>query len=234
MTSLGFDTIVIHNHWYDNDSLSELLNTFSYYGIKNFIFLSDFDFSLNSLSVENEKLNNFKARFSKASLPRGVFCKAFYNLSIDKGSAFNKDIKRVYSVRKYRSLFVNLPLFTETNHELIAQDINHLIYRQKAFPVFSHFDGIINTTSKEFYSKLIKNTSVGFAMDINYIFDPNNASVILDMIKSKALIVPMIAHHNSNYVGVLNEAEFFMEKIGKKNYYQLCTQMRKCATKFDC
>ena len=109
-----------------------------------------------------------------------------------------------------------------------------IIYRQKSFPVFSAFDSIMNTASKEFSLKLIKNTNVGFAFDVNYLFDPKNLNLVNELINMRTMVLPTVSHNISNYAEILKSADFFMEKIGKKEYYQLCSQIRRCASKFDC
>ncbi len=233
LTSLGFDTVLIHNRRYTDDELEQLFSLFSQYDVKNFIFLCDFDFEVDAITIERQRTIDFLDR-AESMAPRGVHIKAFYNVIASNGFAFNKDIKRIYANKKYRSLFVGLPLFTDNSFDAIAHDLNNLIYRQKTFSVFTCFDGVINTASQEFCQKLIKNSNVGFGFDLNYMLDPKNLPLIFDLLNSRTLLLPMISHDISNYVGVIKSAEHTMEEIGKKNYYQLCSQIHKCASRFDC
>ena len=233
LTSLGFDTVLIHNRRYTDGELEQLFSLFSQYDVKNFIFLCDFDFALDSITIERQRTLDFLER-AAVMAPRGVYVKAFYNVIANGGFAFNKDIKRIYANKKRRSLFVGLPLFTDNSFDVIAHDLNNLIYRQKTFPVFTGFDGVLNTASPEFCRKLIKNGNVGFGFDLNYLFDPKNAKLLFELLESRVLFLPMISHDISNYVGVIKSAEYIMEEIGKKSYYQLCSQIRKCASRFDC
>ena len=233
LTSLGFDTIVVNNREYDNENLCLLLDLFCKCGIKNFIFLSDFDLERNSFRLEHDKIIDFKNRISTV-VPYTIHPKVFFNLYVTNGFSSNKDIKRCYSVKKNRFLFAQLPMFTDINFDLIAHDLNNLMYRQKSFPVFSSFDTILNTASDDFCKKLINNKNIGFCFDINYIFDPKNVELFSSVLNSKAFILPMISHNISNYAGILKSAEFFMGIYGNSNYHKLCSLINKCASKFYC
>ncbi len=233
LTSLGFDTVIINNCDYDSQSLTFLFELLSKSDVKNFVFASDFDFAQNSFSLENQKIDNFKSYLKNISF-RGIHQKVFYNLILSQGSIFNDEFKRVYAVKKYNSLFITLPLFTHTYYESLATDINHMIYRHKAFPVIMNFDKILDTASEDFCDMLINTSQMGFGLDVNYIFAPAKLTHIEKLLRKGSLIFPTISHHASNYVGIMNEAEAFMENIGKRNYYQLCTQIRRCAAKFNC
>ena len=158
----------------------------------------------------------------------------FRSVSVVGGFSLNKDLQRFYAIKKQKSLFAELPLFTDNGFDNIAYDLNNLIYRKKSFAVFTSFDTVINTASKDFTEKLISNNKIGFSLDINFMINPNNASLLLELVESRAMILPAISHDLSNYAGVLNSAEFLVEIIGKKKYYQLISQINKCASKFDC
>lgn len=233
LTSLGFDTVIINNGDYDSQSLAFLFELLSKSDIKNFVFASDFDLSQNSFSLENQKINNFKAYLKNISF-RGIHNKVFYNLIFSQGATFNDEFKRLYAVKKYNSLFITLPIFTDTFYESLAADINHMIYRHKAFPVILNFDKILDTASEDFCDMLINTSHIGFGLDVNYIFDPAKLRYIDKLLCKGSMIIPTICHHMSNYVGIMNEAESFMENIGKRKYYQLCAQIRRCAAKFNC
>ena len=67
LTSLGFDTIVVNNRQYDDDDLCLLFDLFCACGIKNFIFLSDFNFENDSFSIERDKIISFKNKVSSVT-----------------------------------------------------------------------------------------------------------------------------------------------------------------------
>jgi hypothetical protein len=165
---------------------------------------------------------------------RGVNVKVFYNLLLERGAAFNKDIKRLYADKKHSSLFVSLPLMLDRNYDAIANDVNHLLYRRKAFPVFTDFNMTLETSSYDFCTKLLSSIKAGFCFDVNYLFDPKNVKLAETMLASGARLIPTISHDLSNYVGIMNEADFFMEKIGKSSYYRLCSLITGCSIRVGC
>ena len=234
LTSLGFDAVIINNGDRNVQGLTFLFELLSKSDIKNFVFASDFDFAQNSFSLENQKINNFKAKLKNISSSGGLHHKVFYNLILTQGSVFNDEFKRIYAAKKYNSFFVTLPLFTHTAYDSLATDINQMIYRHKAFPVILNFDKILDTASVDFCDMLINTSQFGFGLDINYIFDPAKRAYIEKFLRKGSLIFPTISHDISNYVGIMNEAEAFMKNMGRRNYYQLCTQIRRCTGKFNC
>ena len=233
LASLGFDTIIVNNRRYDEESLSELFNLLFPFGVNKFIFLLDFDLSLDSFSVQFEKIQRFAKIVSNIS-PRGARSKIFYNLILDKGSSFNPEFNRLYSVKKARSLFLSLPLFTDTNYEVIAQDLNNMIYRMNAFPLITNFDMVVETSANIFWQKLLSVSNLGVSVDINYLFDPEKLGFAEALILNKTPLIPSVSRDIANYVGIVNEAEFFFEKIGKKKYYSICSQISRCSSKFGC
>lgn len=233
IASLGFDSIIVNNNRFDDENLSRLYEVFVPCGIKNFIFLFDFNISINSISLTFEKIKNFKNHLSNLS-PRGIHNKVFCNLIFDKGSSFNPYLNRLFAVKKNKSVFISLPLFTDLNYESIAQDLNNLVYRLKSFSILSNFDMVVETSSFEFSQKLLGVPNIGTCLDINYLFDPQKLEIANSLIKSKALFIPSVSRDILNYVGIMNEADFFLEMIGKKNYYTLCSHILKCSSKIGC
>ena len=128
MTSLGFDTVLVNNRIYDEDGILQLFNTLSVYDVRNFIFLSNFDITVNSFSLESEKIKGFKAFLSKLA-PRGIHTYVYYNTFFDKGLVHNKDFNRLYALKKKSSLFINMPLLSKAVYEELAADINYMMYR---------------------------------------------------------------------------------------------------------
>ena len=231
LTFLGFDTIIVNNQLYDDQSLCALSSLFTSIGVNKFIYLSPFEFSKNSFSIEFLKINSFKNNLKKIS-KRGVRSSVFYNLIPERGSVFNPDFKRIYALKKFNSLFIELPMFLDNEYDNLATDINYLLYRHKAFTVVSNFDKILETSSPELCKKLLSVPNLAFALDVNFLFDPKNTDTVKTLLDSNCLILPSITHHISNYVGIINEAEFLMEIIGKRDYYLLCSKIRKCSEKF--
>ena len=229
--SLGFDTIVVNNYVYDDESLSSLFELFFKYDVSNFIFLCDFKLSEDSFSIVSERISDFAARLKKLSL-RGVHCKVFYNLILERGSAYNPSFKRLYASRRHNSLFMQFPLFLDNQYESLATDINYILYRRRSSTVISNFDKVLETSSNELSRKLLAVPGLSAAFDINYLFDPKNIDTVRFLLKNNCLLLPTVSHHISNYVGIVNEAQAALDLLGKNDYYYLCNRIRKCSVNF--
>lgn len=231
LKSLGFNALVVNNGLYDDADISSLMSLFSSVGIDNFIFLSNFSLSNDSFSLESSKISRFKVVLKKIS-SRGIHCKVFYNLNLERGSAFNKNFKRLYTSKKCNSLFADLPLFLDDQYDALATDVNHIIYRRKSLLLISNFDKVIKTSSLDLCQKLLSAANIGVVLDINYIFDPQNMEIIKLLIKNNCYILPSITHHISNYVGIMNENEAFLKTLSSNDYTGFCNCIRKCSDKF--
>jgi len=230
MFSLFFDTIVIDNHSYDSDSISRTFENFSTYGIQNFIFLVDFDFTKHPISFQKEKIESLKSKLANLRY-RGIRTYVFNNLAFDKGVTFNKNLPKIYASRKSQSLFLDLDLKSSIDYNVLAQDINRLIYTKKTFPIFSNFDSIIEYSQQTEYKKLLSNQNFGFAFDLNYLFAPEKSNILSKIIESHSMILPTISNSVSNYISCIKDAEFLVQRIGKQNYSALCYQIQRCSSK---
>jgi hypothetical protein len=227
--SIGFDTLIINNRYYSEDDLSELFELFVPLGIKNFLFLFEFDLANTSFLRVNKKISLLKQLLSTLT-PRGVHSSVKLELVFDSGAPFNSDLSRLYASRSGRSLFVALPIFPQTDDNVFATDLNRLLYRSGSFPIFTSFQNITETASTEFTSKLIS-TGAGFGFDLNYLLRTDRPELIQNLISNNTLILPMISHQLTNYVGIVNEISYFKEIYSKNEYYKLCSQINRCSSK---
>lgn len=232
LSYLGFDTVIVDNGLYDSASLSVVFEKFAQYGVKKFVFLSDFSLANNSFSLENIKLRNF-ADSLDSICPRGVRGKVFYNLLLDSGSAFNPEFKRLYAVKKHSSVFCSLPYMLESSYEDISKDMNNMLYRHKAFPIFSNFDKVLATSSPDACYKLLNDIKAGFCFDIGYLLDPSNIDTVKMILKNNSNVILKISKNISEYECLLQHMDIFMENIGKQNYYKLCHDISKCCDKIS-
>lgn len=231
MTSLYFDTLIIHNREYDDIALKHTLELFSGYGIKNFIFLADFDFSRNSISLQKEKIKAFKERLSSITI-RGVHCFVFNNMMFEKDVTLNKEFSRLYASKKKHSMFLSLSLGSLTDYDYFARDINAMLYTYKSFPLITHFDSVLEYSSDNDYLKLLKNQNIGFGFDLNYLLNPDKINILNELISNKAMVIPIISGNISSYLSVMKDTEFLIERIGNNNYKALCYQIQNCSLKF--
>lgn len=229
--SLGFDTLIIS---YDRSRFSDFKNLMEHFyslGIKNFIFIFDYDPTRDTLVQFSEKFNGVK-KYCSQFASRRMKIKCAFNLNICRGAAFNSSVTKLYADKSSKSIFVGMPIFTDRVYDSFATDINHLLYRKSAFTVFSFFDLIIETAGRPFCKKFITNPHIGITLDVNYLFNPKNQDVFNEILKSNCLLIPTVSGDISNYAGVGASAEYALNLYGKNKYYKLCSQINKCSVKF--
>lgn len=229
LTSLGFDTLVVHADRFYSD-IHQALDAFYALGIKNFLFVFDYDPLYDSISIIKSKLNNFKILCANTSSHR-IKLKCALNLHISQGAAFNDSLTRLYCKKSSKTLLVSLPLFTNSNYDPIALDINHLLYKKSVFPIFTSFEKIVESSSIEFCSKFINNSKIAISIDLNYLFNPQKEEIYTKILHSNSLILPSISKDMATYAGILSLAEFDIKKYGKKSYYGICSQINKASSK---
>ena len=229
LSSLGFDTIIVHADKISSN-IEHAYNIFYEIGIKKVLLLFNYDPLCDSITLIKSRANEFKSLCSKYAYRR-IKIKCALNLHITEGSVFNDSINRIYCNKSFKTIFVSLPLFTETRYQPIALDINNLLYKKKAFPVFTSFEKIIETSSLDFCSKFINNSRMGLTVDLNYLLNPQKDKLFNLFLTSNSLIIPTISQNMANYAGILPSADFALNKYGKKEYYKLCSQINKASLK---
>jgi len=227
--SIGFDTLIINNRFYSEDDLSELFELFVPLGIKKFVFLFEFDLANTNLLRVNNKISALEALLSTIT-PRGVHTTVKPELIFDSGVSSNSGISKLYASRSKRSLFVELPIFPQSDDNGFATDLNRLIYRSNSFPIFTSFQNITETAPTDFTARLLSTPS-GFGFDLNYLLRTDRQKLTRTLIVNNALILPIVSHELANYVGIVNEISYFKETYGKNEYYKLCSQINRCSIK---
>lgn len=230
MQDLGFDILIVDNRQYSDHAVSALFNLFAPLGIKKFIFLCDFDFTRDSFSVALDKISRFKERLKALTpeRPAGIHSYVKLELQFDIGAVHNPQLSRLYASRSQKSLFVSLPIFINASDNAFASDLNRLLYRSDAFPIFTEAQNIAETAPSDFYSRLLS-TGAGFAFDLNYLLRTEEPRPIKNIISNNILILPMISHELENYVSIEKHIAYFQECLTKSDYYRLCTQINRCA-----
>ena len=233
MFSPCFNTLIIHNYNYSENSLKQTFDLFSKCGVSEFIFLFDLDFAKHSVRYQKEKLKEFKILLDNIR-PRGIHTYVFHNLAFDKGVTFNKDLPKAYTSRKSPAVFLSIDLLTSTSYDNLSQDINRLLYTHKTFSFITHFDSVIEYTDGldgNGYARLISNQSFGFGFDLNYLFDSDKSGVLAKLISSNALFIPTISGDVSNYISFPKDFEYLTKHSGNDDYAALCRNVQKCALK---
>ena len=228
--SLGFDTLLISYDRLHFSAFKDLVEYFFELGIKDFIFIFDYIPTLDSISLFSRKFANLKSYCSDFRF-RGMKIKCAFNLNICQGAAFNDSISRIFANKNNKTIFLSLPIFTDTVYDSFARDINHLLYKEHAFPIFTFFDANIETSGRDFCKKFILNSNIGISLDINYIFSPKNHDIVSEILKSNCFILPSVSAEISNYAGVAASIEYFLDSCGKNNYFKLCSLINRCSDK---
>ena len=231
LTSLGFDTLVVHANRFYSD-IPQTLEAFYALGIKTFLFVFDYDPLYDSIPIIKSKMSEFKKHFANIAL-RKFKIKCAINLHISHGAAFNDSITQLYYNKSSKAIFISLPLFTDANYDPISLDINHILYKKSALPIFTSFDKIVESSSIEFCSKFINNPRICISTDINYLFNPQKEIFFNKILTSNTLILPSISYNLSNYAGIMAATDFAIDKYGKKAYFNLCSQINKASTKIS-
>jgi hypothetical protein len=222
MISLGFDTMIIDNVHYSDSDLSALFDLLVPLDIKNFVFIHDFNFCVDNLSLTIDKFKSYSRHLSTIS-PRNTHIKVSANLPLIDNAVENPDLKRLRVSNKYNPIFVSIPIFQDFSDNRFATELNKLLYRKNLFPIFTSYEHQIKSSDSEFIYKLLQVKNCGFAIDINFLFDAKNLEFFKFLLEHNIHILPSISHSLGNYAGVLKSAEHLVSVIGKSEYYQLCS-----------
>ena len=123
----------------------------------------------------------------------------------------------------------------ESNYDNISKDMNKILYRHKAFPIFANFDTVLNTSDHDFCCKLLRDIKAGFCLDINFMFDKANFPIMNKVLEYNTYILPKVSRELLEYENLDEMFGKFMVNIGKQNYYnKICHCMTKCAAKINC
>ncbi len=226
MTSLGFDTLVINNKLIDETDLINLFEIFAPLDIRNFVFLYELDLATDNITFQLDKSKEIKKRILNIS-PRGTHIKTAHSISFAYGLSQNPVCSRFRISRKSHATFISIPMFPDVSSNKFAIELNRILYRKNIFPIFNSFESIIKTSPCTFYSKLLSLSNAGFVFDINYLVDPTSKDIVNLILDRNIHILPSISCDISNYIGISKQSQYFLELVGKKDYYSLCSQINK-------
>lgn len=229
MLSLGFDTLIIDNIHYSDRELYELFEFFTDLDVKNFVFIHDFDFRSDNLTLTLNKFKSYSEHLTKLS-PRKSHIKVCANLPLIDDSVENSDLSRLKISKKDNSIFVSIPTFQDTSDNRFATNLNKLLYRRNLFPIFTSFEYQLKSAPSDFLNKLLSVKNCGFAFDINFLFAPQTSNLHATLLSSNIHILPSVSHDLANYVGILKSAEHLISVIGKSEYYKLCSLINHAST----
>lgn len=229
MTPLGFDSLIIHHHHIDAAHISNTLLFFSNLGIKNFIFLFNYDPIISNTTAFQEKLKSCRKQLFliKNSVRLRINIFLFPNIILTGGYSSNPSFDKLYANRSFHSVFLSLPWFLDDDANGLSYDINHILYKKKAFPIFTDFDSVYQTSSPDLCDRLLSNRSLGISVDLNHVF----SSMSDTLLKKGISVIPQISNELSNYVGILNYISNFKKKCGMIEHFNICRQIKSCSEK---
>lgn len=227
MFSLGFDTLIVNCKFSDQSDLLQLFDIFYPLGIKNYIFTRNVDIVNDHITFVLDSNKDFK-KYASGISPRGAKIKTACCVSYADGLSQNPYLKKLCFTRDPHCTFISLPIFPSFDDNVFATELNKLLYRSKIFPVFNAFERTVKTSSYEFYAKLLSTNHAIFALDINFIADPSNLTILNNVIiPERTHLIPCISNDISNYVATTNNFQNLLTGLTKSNYYKLCSLINR-------
>lgn len=226
---LPFDTLAVDCRPYTYERLLDIFELFVPLGIKRFLFIYDVDMRTDNLLLRKESVHAFKDKLSSFRF-RGVHSDIAYRLSLYDAVSSNPEIKKFFISKKSNSLLLALPLFCDTNDNTFAASLNTLLYRRDITPVFTSFESVWRSSSKEFCEKLLGVRSTAVCVDVNSLFALNNQILAEALIDKRAKILPCITHDISNYISTERLIEEFILNFGKDRYFSLTSQINRVSS----
>ena len=216
MPYLDFDTLLICNNDFSEDSVRFTLEFFKSIGVKKFIFTYEYDRDLKPVSSAFAKFKSLKP-YLRSLAPRGVRIYTAFNVVLSEGLVYDKEFTR-FSFGHSDRIFISLPY--DNQIEWLESDMNHLLYKNKQKPAFISFRHIDH--SQDILNRLTAIKSSIFSMDINYMTSINSREAICSLAESSVNIVPCIMRNVFEYSGVLKSIVLFQNRIGIRNYLKIC------------
>lgn len=225
---LSFDTLVIDCRPYTEERLFEIYEIFVPLGIKRFLFVFDLDLESDNRLLRKEAEQAHKRKLA-ALCRRGVHSDIVYRLSLRDAVCANPEIKKFLCGKRSRSLFIEMPILSNTFDNSFATSLNTLLYRRDLTPVFTHADAVCRTYPKDFCKKLLKIRSAAFAFELSSLFSFNNAELIALLRDSRTNIIPSLTRDISEYVAVERLFEEFCQRSGKELSFSISSQINRTA-----
>ena len=218
MAYLDFDTLLICNNHFDEESIKYTLNFFKSVGIRNFIFTYEFDRDVKPLSMAIQKLRTLKPYLSSHA-PRGLRIYTAFNVILSEGCVFDPSFNRL-AFRHSDRIFAKLPFY---NYEAwLESDMNRLLYKNKLKPAFVSFERSFYTCDRAILDRFMSIKNALFCMDINYLTSIQ-ATPDLELFLSRGInILPCVSSDVFNYPGILKSFDLLKKRIGNPNYSKLC------------
>lgn len=218
MAYLDFDTLLICNDRFDEESVKYTFEHFKSVGIRNFIFTYEFDRYAKPMAFAVQKFRTLKPYLSSLA-PRGVRIYTAFKTVLSEGSVFASSFKRLTLGHSDR-IFAELPFY---NYEAwLESDMNHLLYKNKLKPAFVAFERSLSVCDRDMLKRFMTIKNAVFCMDINYLTSIKATADLERFISHGINILPCVSTDIFNYSGVIKSFDLLKSRIGKENYYNVC------------
>lgn len=218
MSYLDFDTLLICNNCFDEESVKFTLDFFKDVGIRKFIFTYEFDCTVKPMSFAIQKFKTLKP-YLQLLAPRGVRIYTAFDVIMSDGIVFDPSFKR-FTMGHSNRVFIDLPFYNYENW--LESDMNHLLYKNKLKPAFTSFERIGDIYEPAMLDRFMTIKNAIFCMDVNYLTSIQATSNVKKLILQGATIFPCVSNDPFNYPGIIKSFNLLKDRIGYSNYLKLC------------
>ena len=218
MAYLDFDTLLICNNHFDEESVKYTFELFKSVGIRKFIFTYDFDRELKPMSQAIQKLRTLKPYLSSLA-PRGLRIYTAFNVPLSEGSVFAPSFKRLAFGHSDR-IFAELPFCNYD--DWLETDMNRLLYKNKLKPAFVSFERSLSIVDRDITERFMTIKNAVFCMDINYLTSIEALANLERYISLGINFFPCVSSDIFNYPGIIKSFDLLKDRIGKEKYFNLC------------
>ncbi len=218
MAYLDFDTLLICNDRFDEESIKYTLDFFKGVGIRKFIFTYDFDRDVKPMALAVQKFRSLKPYLSSLA-PRGLRIYTAFNVLLSEGAVFDPSFNRLTLGHSDR-IFTKLPFY---NYEdWLEADMNRLLYKNKLKPAFVSFERSLSIIDRDIIERFMTIKNAVFCMDINYLTSIQAIADLEHFLSLGINILPCVSADIFNYPGIIKSFDLLKNRIGKQNYTNLC------------
>lgn len=218
MAYLDFDTLLICNNRFDEESVKYTLEFFKSIGVRKFIFTYDFERNVKPMSFAIHKFKSLKP-FISSLAPRGLRIFTAFNVVLSEGMVFDPSFKRLAFGHSNR-VFAELPFHDYNNW--LESDMNRLLYKNKLKPAFVSFERSFAICDRNIIERFITINNAVFCMDVNYLTSIKATADLKNFISRGINIIPTVSTDVFNYSGLIKSFNLLENRIGSQNYVNLC------------
>lgn len=195
MAYVDFDSLVISRRNIDCSELQKLLKHFSDHGVRKFIIAYDVDPEKEFITTVIHNLRIIKKQI-QAIKPRGCKVCVTPSVLLRPNTAYEDYLRRL-RLSGTNIVFLRLPPYWMLDEDNFFKSINHLLYKLKYLPVFTHYEDVFEGYPVKLAQKILKTRNAAFCFDIGYLSRPIGTVRIFSAIKAMnegygTLLIPSV------------------------------------------